>query len=136
MSGSSRWRLPVRILSATGLAALICCGPAQVGSDAGLRPGAGRVIAGRDLEHPTAASALDLIRMLRPHFLRPGGASRADPPAVYVDGARSYEAALGSIPKHLITEIRYLGPAEASFQFGPDHPGGAVIVRTVKRTAP
>ena len=126
--------ISARFLLLTSFLVCLGCGTALERSDGAPRPTGCRVITGRDLEHPAAATALDLIRMLRPRFLQPAGPARTDRPAVYVDGVRSDGAVLAHVPKEVIVEIRYLTAAEASFAYGPGHNrGGAVVVRTAIR---
>ncbi len=91
----------------------------------------------------SAHSELDLfqvIRSLRPHFLKPPPGVRtlggANPPAqvvVYVDGRREIGIdALRTIMGPQVEEVRYLDAARSENEFGPTANGGAVLVKLLK----
>lgn len=100
--------------------------------------GSGTLIEAEAIEGVTSAnSAYDVVRTLRPSWLRSrrGQDSFTDPGAglamVYVDGRRFGGLnALQDIAPGDVEEIEYLRPQDATLQFGPDHDGGAIMVRT------
>jgi len=80
-----------------------------------------------------ANSAYELVFRLRPEFLRtvPGIAGAVSHPTVYIDRTDAGPLPLLSdIPAIIVTEIRYITPAEAVRQYGPVHSGGIIAVRT------
>jgi hypothetical protein len=86
---------------------------------------------------PNAASAADVIRILRPEFLRPRVAPTAgaisEPPTVYVDGVPAGDiSTLESVPRRLLSEIRYIEPAAAMIRFGPDNRAGVISLTTTR----
>ncbi len=78
----------------------------------------------------------EAIRSLRPNFINPrttrtqGAQARSLPrPVVYVDGALSGELdVLKGIMVENVEEVRFKGPTEATMEFGPNAPGGAILV--------
>ena len=88
-------------------------------------------------QHPTvhAGTAYDAIRRLRPEYLvmptiEAAGGSQASP-TVFVDGvARGDVDMLRTIQVALITEIRFLRPADAALRYGQDHRWGAILITT------
>ena len=81
-------------------------------------------------------NAYELVRLLRPLYLRDRGPQSFDPaaarqPVVYVDGIRLGEvASLRTIPTSAVLEISYLSPLEAAARWGANHPAGVIQVRT------
>ena len=88
-------------------------------------------------QHPTVhvGTAYDAIRRLRPEYLvtatfEAAGGNQASP-TVFVDGiARGDVDMLRTIQVVLITEIRFLRPADAALRYGQDHRWGAILVTT------
>lgn len=84
-----------------------------------------------------ASNAYDLIRRLRPNWLRGRGTkSLKSPeksyPIVYVDEQRHGDIdSLRNIPVEHILEIQFLNASDAAFQFGLDHTGGAILVELI-----
>ena len=83
------------------------------------------------------ASAMEVIRQLRPEFLRRNlvirGGDRVDDgfPAVYLDGVRLGGIRdLETIPADVITRIRFLKAAEAAEWVGREHRSGVIAVST------
>jgi hypothetical protein len=79
---------------------------------------------------------LQIVRLLRPHFLRPPRGVRSmvnGPPApiqLYVnDNPRAGLDDLKSIKPEEVEEIRYLEPSRAQDQYGITHSGGALLVK-------
>ena len=105
----------------------------------GTRGGSNHITAA-ELQSVNAPTTLDVVRRLRPEFLRVS--ARANPAAdpselsVYVD--RSYVGDvswLASIPIVRIRDIAFLHPAEARMQFGSGcHCDGGVLVVQTERT--
>jgi len=94
------------------------------------------LISSDEIAAVNATTASDIIRQLRPNWLRsrgPSSTSRAVPelPIVYVDDVRNGDtSALDRIPSHNIAEIRFLAGRDATTRFGMDHGGGAILVKT------
>jgi len=84
----------------------------------------------------TAGTATDIVRQLRPNWLRsrgPVSTSRSAPalPIVYIDDVRTGDpSTLDRIPSHNVSEIRFLTGRDATTRFGMDHGGGAILVTT------
>jgi hypothetical protein len=82
-----------------------------------------------EIQGTSAANALDVIRRLRPMWLRVR--SRGDAPVVYVDGTRRVDAnALVVIAAELVLEMRHLSASDATTRFGTGHRGGAILIVT------
>jgi hypothetical protein len=87
------------------------------------------------VEH--AATALDIIRYLRPNLLtrdtrRATGASGGMPALVYVNGSRlGFRNMLATITNIGIVEIKYIDGYEAGGKYGTDSAGGVFLI-TVK----
>ena len=99
---------------------------------------------------PDARNAYDVIKKLRPHFLRErstgqvSGPMPADgqfsskspaerqPVQVYVNGAKSITATavLRELNADAILDIVYLSAADATTRFGTGYNNGAILVRT------
>jgi hypothetical protein len=94
------------------------------------------VITMDEMANVQVSNAFELIQRLRPEFLRSRGSqSMRSPqgltPVVYVDGVRQGDTSmLQRLPKESIQEIRYLNGRDATTQYGTDHGGGALLVRT------
>ncbi len=74
-------------------------------------------------------NAYDVIKYLRPSFLRVRSTSTTRLPVVYLDNMR-----IGGIDElnHIMVEriakIQYLNPGDATMRFGLNHAGGAILV--------
>ncbi|HEX7118982.1 MAG TPA: hypothetical protein VF212_09350 [Longimicrobiales bacterium] len=92
------------------------------------------VILSDEIATVQAANAFELIRRLRPHFLRLSGAVslRGDGDiVVYVDGIRQGGlASLRSIPAAGITRIERLSATDATTRLGTGHVYGAILIAT------
>ena len=81
-------------------------------------------------------SAYDLIRQLRPEFLRSRGATSLrdlTPPTavVYLDGVKYGDLnSLKLISAEQLTKVQYLNGSEATTRYGTDHVGGAILITT------
>lgn len=76
------------------------------------------------------SNALEVVRQLRPDFLRSRGPLHA--PKVFVDHvSRGSVGELRQIPAASIREIRYLDARAATQQFGPGYSGGVIHVLSV-----
>jgi len=86
------------------------------------------------------ADAYELVKRLRPQFLRSRGAAsfgnaasgRSTPYAkIVVDGiGRGDLATLKQIPAMHVIEIHYLSAADASTRYGTGYDGGAIEIKT------
>lgn len=80
-----------------------------------------------------SGSAYDLVRTLRPEWLRVRGKATLGYPRVYVDGLRRSGRpvdVLGAISVRLVQRVQYLSTQEASARFGTGHEHGAILVET------
>jgi hypothetical protein len=81
-------------------------------------------------------SAYDLIRQLRPEFLRSRGVTSLrdlTPPTatVYLDGVKYGDLnSLKLISAEQLTRVQYLNGSEATTRYGTDHVGGAILITT------
>lgn len=121
----------------TWLAVFLLATLAACASSGGNRSGSGRrdVISLEEIQAANVSTAEELVRRLRPEFLRGRGQSSvADPeanqPVVYVDGVRAGGTdALRNIAASDVREIRYIGAADATTRYGTGHIGGVIEVR-------
>ena len=134
-----------RTLGVLVLMAATACTPVNQGREA--RPDRD-VLTLAQIEDADQTNALDLIRSLRPQWLRtrgmnssispveqPGGqvtaASNQDPIQVYVDGNRMGSTeVLSTIPAINIGEIRFYSGPEAQSRFGLGNSNGAIAIST------
>jgi hypothetical protein len=92
------------------------------------------VLTAEELQETTATNVHDVIRALRPQWLRPRGrttlAGRGpDEPAIYVGGARY--GAIGDLQQMDpigITRIEWIDPVNATTRFGTGHSAGAIMI--------
>lgn len=81
-------------------------------------------------------TAYDMIRLLRPEFLRSRGATSLrdlTPPTatVYLDGVRyGTLESLKLISAEQLSKVQYLNGSEATTRYGTDHVGGAILITT------
>ncbi len=96
-------------------------------------------------EHPQVQDALELIKKLRPRFLRGRGRTSAlaprPEPLVYIDNTRALGIDdLSTVPTSNVEDIRYLSPTEAAGRFGSSRDGsaanGVILVRTRRQVRP
>lgn len=88
-------------------------------------------------EKPTAQSAYDLIKALRPQWLSSRGPTTIMQAEI---GIQVYRGAsrigsveeLHNIPADQVEEMRFYSASEATMRFGTDHPSGAISVE-IKR---
>lgn len=104
----------------------------------------GRAVSGTDSNRLVAIdvqgvqfrSAYEMIRALRPHWLRPAaGVSVSRPgagePVVYVDGVELGRlSVLTEVMASDVLEAEYMNASRATAEFGMDHAGGAILIRT------
>lgn len=83
------------------------------------------------------STAYDLVRQLRPHFLRISGPTSINSPSgpevivVYLDGARlGGPETLQNIPTTDVASIQFLNASRATTRYGTGHPHGAIVVTT------
>lgn len=78
--------------------------------------------------------AYDLVRSLRPRWLRPGGGisiNRGSSLKVFLDGMPLGELSeLRRIDATLVVEMEYLDGPAATGRYGTGHAAGAILVRT------
>jgi hypothetical protein len=127
----------MRILIATLL--LVTAGACASASEGGsYSTGSRTLITYEEIEGSDQLNAYELIRALRPNWLRirgPNSMRRTNPIGVYLDGSR-YGAgprALMAISRANIRQIRYYNARAATTRFGTDNSNGAVDIRTRSR---
>lgn len=93
----------------------------------------------------TFTNSYEMVRSLRPQFLRPAsgprslggatqGAAKVTVPVVYVDEVKFGDLdVLKNIRTEDVKEIRYLRSGEAQARWGLGHEAGAIMVALVKR---
>lgn len=106
-------------------------------ASAGTQGGRDRdLITETEIEESAMLDAFEVVRALRPEFLRTRGVSsfRATDPVeaqVYVDGVRfGNPDGLRRVPREVLREIRYIDAREATTRFGTGHGAGAILVAT------
>src|SRR5690606_15607301 len=81
-------------------------------------------------------SAYEMIRALGAHWLHPAaGVSVSRPgagePVVYVDGVeRGRRSGVTEVMARDVLEAEYMNASRATAEFGMDHAGGAILIRT------
>jgi hypothetical protein len=94
------------------------------------------LITQREIEESALLDAFEIVRALRPEFLRTRGTSsfRVTDPVeaqVYVDGVRTGNPdTLRRLPRDVLREIRYIDAREATTRYGTGHGAGAILVAT------
>ncbi len=87
-----------------------------------------------EIQENAARNAYDLIRNIRPGWLRPRARvtlSGATPVAVYLDGVRTGgPEALYEVQTQQISAANFLDGPSATQRFGTDHGGGAILITT------
>lgn len=127
-------RRPLTIAIALMLA-LGACGPTTSGKAA---PRNRNLITADEIAAANAATAYDVVKRLRPEFLRTRGVTpahgmQAPSPVVYVDGSLYGPlSTLSSITASSIHSIEYLNAMDATQRFGINHDAGAIMVVTVR----
>ncbi len=87
-----------------------------------------------EIQSSAANNAFDLIRNLRPLWLRGRGSKSvrygmASYPVIYVDGSRYANInSLATIPAGNIVQIQFMSAGDATIRFGVNHPGGAILI--------
>ncbi|MEX1182433.1 MAG: hypothetical protein WEF86_04305 [Gemmatimonadota bacterium] len=130
------------------LDALVAEGTAQSTRPRDATPGSrpSNTLSADEIRFGAQTSALDLIQLTRPHWLRlRGGARLTGAPTgvvVYLDGMRmsggqeasiSTASALRGIPAAWIGTVQYLDPIEAPMFFGIGHDNGAIVITSRRR---
>ena len=96
----------------------------------------GDLILPGEIEGAHVPNAFEAISRLRPEFLRPRGLQTPEwpngrLPSVFVNDIEQREIdALRTVPSTAIAEIRYLSASAATPEFGRQHVGGVIAVRT------
>ena len=87
-----------------------------------------------EIQKSAATNAYDLIRNLRPLWLRGRGQksfrnSQAAYPVIYVNGDRHGGIdTLSSLSAANISEVQFLGASDATIRYGLNHAGGAILI--------
>ncbi|MFQ5752767.1 MAG: hypothetical protein ACE5HI_12290 [bacterium] len=91
-------------------------------------------ISAEEIRNSSATNVYDLIRSLRPNWLRGRGAKsisnkEASYPVVYVNESKHGDInSLSSISVENITAIQFLNSSDATNRFGLDHASGAILI--------
>jgi hypothetical protein len=115
------------------LISVACASATTAGPDGGRR--SPNLITLQEMQQRGQFSSLyDLVRDLRPRWLRAQGPDSFGAPGqvqVHMDGNRlgSVEA-LRTLSAHGVTSITWLGPIDAAARFGLDHGHGVILVST------
>ncbi len=87
-----------------------------------------------ELQRSDQTNALDVIKSMRPQWLRTRGPTTimgSDPVMLYIDGMRmDYIDELQNVPRMNIQEIRFYPGPEAQAKWGLNHTNGAIEVIT------
>ncbi|MGY8776880.1 MAG: hypothetical protein ACKVIN_02030, partial [Longimicrobiales bacterium] len=79
----------------------------------------------------TPMDAFQAIERLRPRWLQSRAGAGADPPVLYVDGARRGATSdLASMRASEIEQMEFMSASDATTRYGTGHGGGAVQVTT------
>lgn len=116
------------------LAALVCATAACATTPGETRTRDRNVLTLEEIQSSHQHDAHDIIRGLRPNWLRvrgPNSFQTPNPIIVYVDGNRiGGPEVLSTIPKLNIQEIRFYSAPEAQARFGLNNTNGAIAIRT------
>jgi hypothetical protein len=111
---------------------------AGVSSAAAQKGRKSNVITAEEIAKSGANSAYDVVRTLRPAWLRPRGITSGQPDSpgtggiqVYVDGIRMGSTdELDNVPAERVQEMRYVNANDATTKYGTGHTQGAIEVTT------
>jgi hypothetical protein len=120
----------MRLLVLAMVVVLVACASAAPGT-----PRADRdVLTLEEIDGSDQPNAYDLVRTLRPQWLRsrgPSSINNENPIMVYVDGNRmGGPETLSLVPSLSIEEMRFLSPSEAQSRYGLNHTNGAIVILT------
>lgn len=129
-----------KALSLLALAIFAGCAGSGAGDTEAAPPQSGSrdVIVQEELAANSELSAFEVVRRLRPAWLRYRGQSVLSSPEreglrVYLDGSFYGDAdALGQLQARNLEEIRFLDSRQATLRFGTGHTVGAILVTTRK----
>jgi hypothetical protein len=82
------------------------------------------------------SNALDIVQSLRPNWLRERGPvsirnRQGSEVVIYVDGTRfGGMETLRQVRASSVASMQYLNSSEATFRFGTNHVGGAIVIHT------
>lgn len=94
------------------------------------------LITQEQIEANSFETALDIVRSLRPSWLRNRPSSINNPEAgeveVYVDGVRMIGGpdSLRQLRAETVRQLQFMTPSDATTRFGTGHAGGAILVTT------
>lgn len=116
------------------VATAACSGAASGGASASApRASLNGAITQEQIQGSSAANVLDLVRSLRPQWLRPRGTSRvgqgADQVTVYMNNLRMGGVAqLRELSTSQVQSVEYLDGRRAQLRFGNGHEAGVILV--------
>ena len=117
----------------------VACAPASQSATGSGYPNLGsrdrNLITAEEIQTVRTGTAMDVVRRLRPQWLRKSRARRGgESPVVYVDGwPRGEPSALADIQIASIQDIRYLSAPDATQLYGIGHNAGVILVTLLKR---
>jgi hypothetical protein len=124
------------VLAVLLLALVGCASAPAAGGEAPARRQTNLITLEEIQQHAQASDAFEVIRALRPNWLRTRGQqSLSDPTAgqvvVYLDGTRAGGPGfLRQIAVQNMQSAQYLNAGEATSRFGTGHTGGVILIVT------
>ena len=125
-------RIPLGIAFSYTMAFIAC---STIGTTNATQPRyAQDYISPKEIQNADANTAYDLVRQLRPHWLKGRGIkslhrNQASYPVVYVNSSRHGDVySLSTISANHIAEIRFFNAGDAALEYGLDHAAGAILV--------
>lgn len=128
------------LVAASALFLVACASGGGAGPSAvSARPGSGDVITTEEIASLDVSTATEVVRRLRPHWLRNRGpvslsGGGGGTPVVYIDEVRAGGLeALDRITVNIVQEMRFISGQDASVKYGLNHGGGVIMVVTRRR---
>jgi hypothetical protein len=127
--------LPLALVLLAGLAAAGCAA-GGTRSEEGSARSQPNVITEQQIVDSNLSTAFDVVRSLRPAWLRQRPMSISNPEgaevAVYVDGARMAGGleSLRQLRAENLTRMEFMSASDATTRYGTGHMGGAILVTT------
>lgn len=115
--------------------AIFAIGCASASAERGTRAHP-NLITAEEIAATNLSTALDVVQSLRPNWLRERGPvsiryREGSAVTIYVDGTRFGDMdSLKQIRRSSVASMEYLSSSEATFRFGTNHVGGAILVHT------
>ena len=105
------------------------CAHSIASTDSGEVPRRSDVITRGDIDRTDAATAFDVVHLIRAHWISPSRARGQSPIRVYVDNVlRGGLEELRLIQSNQVKVIQYFNARDATTRWGTDHSGGVIHV--------